>query len=99
MRPCSETAHSPRSRRPPPSIVRCASRTRLTRIADHHASPTPIAPTATPAIATISACVAVACTAATLAEREDDRVAGLVVVGLDLARHRRHVDVHLLLLS
>ena len=85
IRPCSETAKSTRSLRPPPSSDRCASRTRRTL----HPGP-PGEPDArsrrrrTPASATISAVVAVTCTTprlADLAEREDDRVARLVVVG------------------
>src|SRR5581483_1490565 len=101
-RPCSETAKSTRSRRPPPSSVRCASRTRRTRTTAHHASAAPATPTPTPTIATISASVAVTCTTARLAqplaEREDDRVGALVVVDVHLALHRSDVDEQVLLL-
>jgi len=62
-RPCSETAKSTRSRLPPPRSDRCASRTRFTRTEAHTATPRPTTPSAAPAIATISASVAVTCTA------------------------------------
>src|SRR5579884_945267 len=98
-RPWSETAKSTRSRRPPPRSVRWESRTRFTRTEARNARPIPSAPMPTPTIATRSASVAVTCTRrGYLAEREDDRVGRLVVREVRLARHRLHVDEHLLLL-
>ena len=87
MRPWSETANSTRSLRPPPRSERCASRTRFTLIHDHQATPRPTAPTATPAIATISAAVAVA-----LQARIDDLHRAVDEVAGGLARVDRRVD-------
>src|SRR5215210_4128579 len=91
IRPWSDTAKSTRSVFPSPSNTAWPSRRRRTR--ESTQSTTSSASTATAAApSAIQAAVALE-TLTALRDREDDRVVGGVVVGVRLARHRRHLDL------
>src|SRR3954467_5116495 len=93
IRPRRETAKSTMSARPPASRSFCAARTRLTFTQAYSAAASAATATTAAPTAIAAATVAETCMSLTLPEREDDRVARRVVVGLGLARHRRDVDL------